>query len=91
MLAAILGAALIGMEDGLVAPPPITGNAYDMDLPQLKSDWLSAIEAFETDPLIARIFSPALIRNLTLTKRQEMERLAEIPPKSHWKTYLEAV
>ncbi|MEC9104352.1 MAG: glutamine synthetase family protein [Pseudomonadota bacterium] len=91
VLAAILGAALIGMEDGLVAPPPITGNAYDMDLPQLKSDWLSAIEAFETDPLIARIFSPALIRNLTLTKRQEMERLAEIPPKSHWKTYLEAV
>ncbi|WP_407492734.1 glutamine synthetase family protein [Pseudooceanicola sp. MF1-13] len=90
-LAAILGAALTGMEDGMIAPPPITGNAYEMDLPQLKADWLSAIEAFETDPMIAKIFEPALIHNLTLTKRQEMERLDEIPSQMHWKTYLESV
>jgi glutamine synthetase len=29
MLAGVLGAALIGIEDGLTPPPPITGNAYD--------------------------------------------------------------
>jgi len=90
-LAAILGAALTGIEDGMIAPPPITGNAYDMDLPQLKGDWLSAIEAFEMDPMIAKIFEPALIKNLTLTKRQEMERLSDIPEQMFWKTYLESV
>lgn len=90
-LAAILGAALTGIEDGMVAPPPISGNAYDLDLPQLKTDWVSAIDAFETDPMISRIFSPGLIRNLTLTKRQEYELLSGIAPASHWKTYLEAV
>jgi glutamine synthetase len=31
-LAAILGAALNGLEDHEPPPPPITGNAYDQDL-----------------------------------------------------------
>ena len=90
-LAAILGAALAGIEDGMIAPPPISGNAYDLDLPQLKSDWTTAIDVFESSPIISRIFPEALIRNYVQTKRQEQERLAEIPVESHWKTYLEAV
>ncbi|EAQ01882.1 glutamine synthetase family protein [Pseudooceanicola batsensis HTCC2597] len=90
-LAAILGAALIGLEDGLVPPPPISGNAYDMDLPQMHGDWLTAIEAFERDPLIERIFPGQLIRNFALTKRQEMARISEVPPEQHWHTYLETV
>lgn len=90
-LAAILGAALIGIEDGMVAPPPISGNAYELDLPRLKTDWTSAISAFETDPMIARIFPEALVTNYVLTKRQEQERLADIPAEQHWKTYLETV
>lgn len=90
-LAAILGAALVGIEDGMVAPPPVTGNAYDLNLPRMHGDWAAAIDAFETDPLIKRIFSAPLIRNLVLTKRQELARLAEIPADAHWKTYLEAV
>ena len=75
----------------MIAPPPISGNAYELDLPQLKSDWTSAIDAFETDPMIARIFPEALVKNYVLTKRQEQERLAELPPEQHWKTYLETV
>lgn len=90
-LAAILGAALIGIEDGLIAPPPIAGNAYDLDLPRLKPDWASAIDTFATDELMARIFPEALVRNFVLAKRQEMERLAEVPPEHHWKSYLETV
>lgn len=90
-LAAILGAALIGIEDGMIAPPPISGNAYDLDLPQLKFDWTTAIETFETDEMIARIFPEALVKNYVLTKRQEQERLTEFPPEHHWKTYLETV
>jgi glutamine synthetase len=75
----------------MIAPPPITGNAYDMDLPQMRKDWASAIDLFESDPLIGRIFPEMLVRNLILTKRQELARLAEIPADQHWFTYLETV
>ncbi len=92
MLAAVLGAALIGIEDRLQPPSPITGNAYEIDgLPQLAPDWAAAIAAFETDPLVARIFAPDLIRNMALTKRQEIVRFATLPEDEHWLSYLETV
>ncbi|UWR04278.1 glutamine synthetase family protein [Ruegeria conchae] len=92
MLAAVLGAALLGIEDGLQPPAPISGNAYEVaDLPQLAPDWSSAISAFEADPLVARIFPADLIRNMVMTKRQEIARFAERPPESHWLSYLESV
>ncbi|PJE33390.1 Gamma-glutamylputrescine synthetase PuuA [Pseudooceanicola marinus] len=91
VLAAILGSALAGIEDEMDPPAPITGNAYDLKLPGLMPDWESALERFETDPLMARIFTPELIRNFAMTKRQEIRRLAEIPPEEHWLVYLETV
>ncbi|MHC9237305.1 glutamine synthetase family protein [Pseudooceanicola sp. 502str34] len=91
MLAVILGAALAGIEDGENPPPPISGSAYDLELPGLAPDWASAIDAFETDPLIARIFPEMLIRNLVMTKRQEQRRLAEMPHEDWWQVYLETV
>jgi glutamine synthetase len=89
--AAILGAAITGVEDALAPPPPITGNAYEADLPQMAPDWASAIDAFAADPMIARIFPADLIDNLVMTKRQELARFSEIDPREHWKTYLETV
>jgi glutamine synthetase len=88
---AILGAAITGIEDRLVPPPPITGNAYEADLPQLATDWGSAIDRFETDPLIARLFPADLVRNLVMTKRQEHAQMSSIAASDHWKTYLETV
>ncbi len=91
-LTAVLGAALVGIEDGLQPPTPITGNAYALDdLPQLARGLAAAIEAFEADPMIARLFPADLIRNLALTKRQEMSRFASRPADEHWLSYLEAV
>lgn len=91
IFAAILGAAITGIEDNMIAPAPLTGNAYEQDLPQLAPDWLSAIDRFESDPMIAKIFSPGLIRNLVMTKRQEHKLMSDIPQSEHWKTYLETV
>jgi len=91
VLSVILGAALAGIEDEMVPPDPITGNAYDLDLPQLAPTWQDAIDAFEGDPLIARILPQALIENLCLTKQQELWLLAEIDVSEHWKSYLETV
>ncbi|MBO9444590.1 glutamine synthetase family protein [Ruegeria sp. R14_0] len=92
MLTAVIGAALNGIEDQSDAPAPISGNAYDIvGLPQLASDWPSAIAAFETDPSVARIFPADLIRYFAMTKRQEIRRFAERPPEDHWLSYIEAV
>lgn len=92
MLATVLGAAMVGIEDQMSPPAPIPGNAYAVtDLPQLAADWGAAIDAFETDPLIARILPPLLIQNLVMTKRQELARFAQRPSDTHWLSLLETI
>ena len=92
MLATILGAALIGIEDGLEPPSPITGNAYAMDdLPQIPSTWEDAIEAFETSAIMSRILPKELIRNLVLTKKQELHYIAELTAEEKVELYLDTV
>jgi glutamine synthetase len=91
MLAAVLGAAINGIEDGLDPPAPITGNAYNAGLAQIPTDWETAIDMFENDPQVARIFAPELIRNFVLTKRQEMQYMAELTPEERVEIYLDTV
>ncbi len=90
-LAAILGAALNGIEDRLDCPAPITGNAYDHDLEQLPGSWGDAIDAFETCPEIRRIFPQHLIENLLMTKRQELHYMAELSDAETVELYLDTV
>lgn len=89
--AAVLGAAMNGIEDATPPPEPIEGNAYDLDLPQMAPDWQTALDLFEHSQPLARIFAPELIQNLVLTKRQEIALMAERPVEEHWKLYLETV
>ncbi len=91
LLTAILGAALVGIEDKIEPCEPITGNAYAQDLPHIPSDWGSAIEAFEASSFIPRVFSPELIRNLVLTKKQEKYYMAELSPTEQVEIYLDTV
>lgn len=92
MLAAVLGAAMVGIEDAMEPPAPITGNSYALDgVPQLAPDWPSAVDRFENSAIVARIFSPGLIRNMAMTKRQEIALFAERPTERHWLSYLETV
>jgi len=91
MLAVVLGAALTGVEDAEMPPKPITGNAYDQGLPQLPSNWADAIDLFESDPQIARIFPAELIRNLVATKRQELKAFADLSPEEKIDLYLDTV
>lgn len=91
VFAAILGAAMVGIEDDLTPPAPMTGNAYDQPFPQLLFVWEEAKERFAKDPLMARIFHPDLIGNMALTKDQEIRLLRDIPKDKHWQTYLDAV
>lgn len=92
MLATVLGAALVGIEDQMQPPAPVSGDAYQVtDAPQLAPDWETAIDWFDSDPLIARILPAETIRNLTLTKRQELRSFVAMRDTSHWQVLLEAV
>ncbi|MCW1932429.1 glutamine synthetase family protein [Pararhodobacter zhoushanensis] len=91
MMAGVLGAALIGIEDELTPPPPITGNAYQLDLPQMPTTWQDALDAFENSPDMKRIFAPLLIDNLVRTKRQEIHYMAELSPEEILDLYIDTV
>ena len=91
LLAAILGAALTGIEDGLTPPAPITGNAYALDLPLLPDTWNEAIASFEKSDTMARIFPAEMIRNLVMTKRQEHHYMEELTPEEKVELYLDTV
>jgi len=90
MFAAVLGAAMNGIDDAALPADPTIGNAYEAEgVPQLASDWTHAIDLFETAPEIARIFPAQLIENLVMTKRQERDMMLEIPHPEQWKIYLD--
>ena len=91
MIAAVLGAALVGIEDGLTPPAPISGNAYALDLAQIPDTWDGALAAFEASTILPRIFPAELIRNYVLTKRQEIHYLAELSPEEQVELYLDTV
>jgi glutamine synthetase len=91
LLAVILGAALCGMEDGLRAPKPVSGNAYALDLPQIPHDWTEAVERFAADRWTARMLPRLLIENMVLTKRQEVRDIEALSPEERVELYLDTV
>ncbi|MDV7270238.1 glutamine synthetase family protein [Thioclava sp. A2] len=91
MISAILGAALIGLEDQTPAPAPFHGNAYQQNLPQLPANWGDAIEAFANCEITKRIFPEELIRTFLMTKRQELHYMAELSEAEQVELYLDTV
>lgn len=90
-VAAVLGAALNGIEDRQEPPPPIRGNAYEQGLAQLPETWGAAIERFANCPQIGRIFPAHLIENFVMTKRQELHYMAELSDDETVELYLDTV
>lgn len=91
LFAAVLGAAMNGIEDGMKPPDATTGNAYESKVEELAPDWTMAIDLFAGAKSVARIFSDQLIRQLVLTKRQETERLGQLDPEARRTLYLDRV
>jgi glutamine synthetase len=91
MIATVLGAALVGLEDEMDAPAPITGSAYEADLPQLPTTWEGAIEAFEQSELMRRILPRQLVRNFVMTKKQEAQYYLELTESERIDLYLDTV
>ena len=91
LLAAILGAALAGIEDAVEPPAPITGNAYALDLPRIPDGWSQAIDRFERDTWTARFLPGTLIANMVLTKRQELRDIEGLSEAERVDLYLDTV
>ncbi len=76
LFAAVLGAALTGIEDEADPGHPVIGNAYDTAAPGLAPDMAAAIAALG-DPLMARILDLQLLDNLARTKAQDLAKCAK--------------
>lgn len=91
VLAAILGAALEGMEAEAEAPEPMTAARDEGAGATLPDDWKAAIEAFERSNRMGTIFAPVLRDSFVGMKRQELQVFSQqISPFEH-ETYLETV
>lgn len=89
--AAILGAALIGIEQTLTPPAPVTGNADSIDAPDLPSQWPDAVTKFETGPISNTVFHTAMVRAFTACKRQEIKTFNDRFSTFEYQSYLDAV
>lgn len=91
VLAAILGAALQGIEAATPPPPPMTAAADETAGATLPQDWKLAIRAFEESAPMAQIFAPVLRESFAGMKKQELQVFSrQISPFEH-ETYLETV
>lgn len=91
MLASILGAALIGLEDRIAPPAPVVGNAAAQNHARLARSWAAAIDAVEASKTLSRVLPSELIANLLMTKRQEAATFASMSKEEITRLTLDSV
>ncbi|MEE9453808.1 MAG: glutamine synthetase family protein [Paracoccaceae bacterium] len=91
VMAAVLGAALTGIEVGQNPVNPISGDAYGMNLAQLPSDWGQAINLFENGETNATIYPDLMRKVYVLAKQQELQKFTSRMSDFEIATYLETV
>lgn len=88
VLAAILGAALIGMDEQIDPGAPLEGNSEDGDAPWLPFTWEQAIDVFELSPLVPRMLGEFVPPIYAAVKQQEADEFAEELSPFEIETYL---
>ncbi len=73
VLAAILGAALHGMEGRIEPPAPLRDNSHDADCQALARDWRQALERFSASDLAKTLLHPEFVAAFAACKRQEQD------------------
>jgi glutamine synthetase len=74
-IASLLGAAYLGIRDGLTPPAKLEGYGYDTSKADLlPGDLATAIDALEQDKDIAEILGPAFVAAFVAYKRNELQR-----------------
>jgi glutamine synthetase len=77
VLAAILGAALHGIEANMLPPQPIEGDAYSLSerYKALPNRWETATEAFKDSAFMREYLGETFVRVFTAVKEQEQEKI----------------
>lgn len=77
VLAAILGAALHGIETKMLPPEPIKGDAYSLSerYKALPNRWELATEAFKDSAFMREYLGETFVRVFTAVKEQEQEKI----------------
>lgn len=91
ILAAIMGAALYGMNESLTPSEPVLGNAYDAERPMLPLSWGEAVSAFSDFDKNNELFDPRLMRMMVACKQQEQVIFGAQVSKFEYETYVETV
>jgi glutamine synthetase len=80
-VAAILAGALMGIEQRLVAPAPVAGDAYAQQPPGLPRFWPEALRTFEKSAFVGEYLGEELRRVFLMSKWQELEEfLGHVSP-----------
>jgi glutamine synthetase len=76
-IAALLGAAYLGIRDGLAPPAPLTGYGYDPDKAEmLPQDLGSSLDALKADTDLVDLLGPTFVSTFLAYKRNELERFS---------------
>lgn len=73
VLAAILGAALHGMEAQIEPPAPQRNNSHDADCQALARDWRQALDWFSASDLSKTLLHPEFVTAFAACKQQEQD------------------
>ncbi len=89
ILAAVLGAALNGIEAKRNPVAPVRGDEVGKDTVHLPTDWGNAIETFENGRALDNVFSPLLKGLYIACKKQEHGVFAKQMSDFEFNTYME--
>ncbi len=89
VLAAILGAAFVGIEAEQMPVDPLVGDTSSPKLAHLPDDWRLAIDSFETGEILRSFLSPLFHSLYASCKRQEEKTFASRITDFEYNTYLE--
>lgn len=77
IIAGLLGAAYLGIRDGLTPPEPLEGYGYDTDRsPMLPQDLSEALAALEADTEFAKLLGQGFTTAFRAFKGNELERFS---------------
>ena len=94
VIAVILAGALYGLENKLVPPPAVSGDAYSDEIKpeeRLPTDWNTAIQAFIASETLKEILGPVFHRAFSTCKAQECEELGRKITDIEYQTYLGSI
>ncbi len=78
LTAVVLAGMLHGMEQRLVPPAPLTGNAYQQKTaaPRLPTDWPTALACFGESSILGDCLGARFVRLYEIARRGEMQEFA---------------